>query len=210
MSKISNLSIFTWFAETNGVEYPLQVECLCSVLEGDERTDSSLWAGVTWGRWKLFASTDPHLTGASHPGRGCCSSRFLVLISLCWCRLCSAWLGLGDCLTGTGWLVQGWLGQACDAVTDTTGYLVTGTLLGPCFVSTVSRVSGGSEGENTAVVVGCVDCEECCYCCYQHSTLTLADGKPSHSQLGQHSTQHSTQHCTATDGCWLSLILSYY
>ena len=59
---------------------------------------------------------------------------------------------MADCLTGTGWLVQGWLGQACDAVTDTAGYLVTGTLLGPGFVSTVSGVSGGSEGENTAVV----------------------------------------------------------
>ena len=164
------------------------------MLEGEERTDSSLCAGVTWGRWKLFASTDPHLTGASHPGRGCCSSRFLVLISLCWCRLCSAWLGLGDCLTGTGWLVQGWLGQACDAVTDTTGYLVTGTLLGPCFVSTVSRVSGGSEGENTAVVVGCVDCVKNAAAAVINTDTGRRKAKPQSAGAAQHTAQHTTLH----------------
>ena len=59
------------------------------MLEGEERTDSSLWAGVTWGRWKLFASTEALLTGASHPGPGLLlslsGSDFFVLVLAVFC-----------------------------------------------------------------------------------------------------------------------------
>ena len=76
------------------------------MLEGDERTDSSLAAGVTWGRWKLFASTDPHLTGWSFtPGpwllQSLSGSDFFVLVSAVFCLA-------SDSLTGTGWSRAGW------------------------------------------------------------------------------------------------------
>ena len=158
--------------------------------EGEERTDSSLAALVTWGRWKLFASTESLLTGASHLGPGCC--RFLVLISLCWCWLCSAWLGLVP-----DWYWLAGLGLAGPSLRRSyrprAGYLVlvTGPLLGPCFVCTVSRVSGGSEGENTAVVVGCVDCVKNAAIAVINTHTGRRKAKP--QSAGQHSTAQHTQ-----------------
>ena len=75
--------------------------------------------------------------------------------------------------------------------------MVTGPLLGPGFVSTVSGVSGGSggsEGENTAVVVGCVDCVKNAATAVINTDTGRRKAKPQSAGAVQRSTaQHTAQ-----------------